>query len=363
MQPLTDFSITRFVVPIRRRIGGHDCVLDTIWLAALELRDAAQRTGLGFAASLRSPLPPLAELTDHFARHAWPLLAGLVPEAGILRLHPAVGDPSGRLSFNLDNALDQSLWDLAAKRAGVPLYRYLGGNHARVAAYASGLCFHLSEGDFYEWYARAAAAGYRAVKIKVGHEDVSWEIRRLSLVREAYGDRSPRLMVDANEAWTVDETANRLRAYREAGFVIDWAEDPIPDTSVAGLRSLRGALGGARVNSGENLTADGRLGLLCAAAVDILNINDIITDGLRVAWAASARGIPVTLGNTVMNIGAHLAAALPNVDLVEDSQLPWTELVARPIPVVAGEFQLGGDPGHGLTLSPQAHLFADPGGE
>jgi L-alanine-DL-glutamate epimerase-like enolase superfamily enzyme len=56
----------------------------------------------------------------------------------------------------------------------------------------------------------------------------------------------------------------------------------------------------------------------------------------------------------MMNVGAHLAAALPEVDMVEDSRLDWNKIVNRPIPLVAGQFMLSDDPGHGLSISEDA---------
>lgn len=60
------------------------------------------------------------------------------------------------------------------------------------------------------------------------------------------------------------------------------------------------------------------------------------------------------VGNSTMNICAHIAAALPEVDLVEDSRLNTTAILAAPVPVSEGCFVLPEVPGHGLSLAPDA---------
>lgn len=70
--------------------------------------------------------------------------------------------------YNPDTAIDQALWDLAAKRAGLPLFRFLGGTDDRPRAYGSGLEFHMAEADIRILYAAARADGYSAYKVKLG---------------------------------------------------------------------------------------------------------------------------------------------------------------------------------------------------
>jgi L-alanine-DL-glutamate epimerase-like enolase superfamily enzyme len=334
---IQEFRLSRFKIPSSRVLGDR----------------AVRVESLGFCASLLSPLPPLRYLSDYFTFSLWPSLRHTAPESLLHRVARPRGGDSQSALFNLDNAIDQALWDLAAKRAGLALYRFLGGTRSSVRAYASGLCFHLDEKQLQDFYAQARSQGYRAVKVKVGHPSVEWDLRRLSIVAEAAGPDT-QLMVDSNEAWTAKEALRRIRLYESAGFNIHWVEDPILRSDFSGLRYLRQAMGTTLVNSGEYLGLEAKLAMIAADAVDIVNVNDGFSDGLKVAWACAAKGIPITLGNTIMNIGAHLAAALPEVELVEDSQLDWTELLAEPIPVRDGHFELADRPGHGILLSDDA---------
>lgn len=353
MNLIDRFTLRRFEFPRRRPIGDSQIrVPDVNWVGAIEL-GAGSDIGLGFFTALLEPLPPAAQLRAHFENALWPGLLAALPEALLHRVsHPRGGQVRASL-HGLEDAAEDALWDLAAKRAGAPLYRYLGGRSPRVEAYASGLCYHLPDTQAHAFYAAARAAGYRAAKLKLGHPDPAWDLARARLVADAMGPGA-RLMIDANEAWAPKEARARLTMLAGAGIAVHWAEDPLPRRDFAGLRDLRADAGPVLVNSGEYLGEDGRAALIEAQAVDIVSINGSIGGALRTARLCVAKNRPMTIGNSMMNIGAHVAAALPDLDMAEDSQLDWNDLVETPIPVVDGAFILPDRPGHGLALCPDA---------
>ena len=351
---LQRFNITRFEFPRDRRIGDSQVLVpNTNWVGALELVAADGLSGLGFFAALFDPLPATKFLTDYFDRHLWTGLRHERPEALLNRVSRPRGGNVRSSLWDLAEAVELALWDLAAKRLNLPLYRLLGGTQARQRAYASGLCFHLTDSQTHDFYTAARLDGYTAYKIKVGHPDLAWDLNRLKLVADAVGPQA-RLMVDANEAWAPHEALRRLKAYGEAGFAIHWVEDPVLRHDLVGLRELRQQLGAVMVNAGEYLSTDERLKLLDARGMDIMNLNGGVADGLRVGRACAAVGVPVTIGNTLMNVGAHLGAALPEVDMIEDSRLDWNNILRRPIAVIDGHYVLSDSPGHGLELAPDA---------
>ena len=122
------------------------------------------------------------------------------------------------------SALDTALWDLNARAAGLPLYRYLGATvHDRVPAYASGGYYlpgktnaHLAE----EMLGHVQA-GFKAVKMKTGRLSPSEEAGRLAAVREAVGP-DVIVMLDANNAWKDLPTAlSYMRSARALRSVLD----------------------------------------------------------------------------------------------------------------------------------------------
>ena len=146
----------------------------------------------------------------------------------------------------------------------------------------------------------------------------------------------------------------KMNAIRDAGFKLLWVEDPILRSDFEGLRLLRDSAPWTMINSGEYLDAAGKRQLLLAGAVDILNVHGQITDVMRVGWLAAEMGIPVTVGNTFLEIGVHVACALPEVEWLENSFQNYGHLVEQPMEIRDGWIHAPERPGHGLVLSEAA---------
>jgi L-alanine-DL-glutamate epimerase-like enolase superfamily enzyme len=85
--------------------------------------------------------------------------------------------------------------------------------------------------------------------------------------------------------------------------------------------------------------------------VDIMNVHGKFSDVLRAGWLAAEHGIRVSLGNTFLELGVHLAAALPEADWLEYSFQNYNHLAATPIRFEDGVAIAPDTPGHGLALS------------
>lgn len=351
--PIVDFRITRFQFARDRVIGDSQVRVDDAHVAALELLDDADRTGLGFVQTLFHPLPDEAELVRVFRAEAWPALEGTSPEALAHRVSRPRGGNIRRMSVPFEEALQQAVWDLAAKAAGLPLWKMLGATRNRVRAYASGLDFHLSDAEFRALFAAAAAQGFTAFKIKVGHPDLERDIHRLDLLKRTVGPDAT-VMVDANEAWTPKQTVQNLEAIRRAGHRIYWLEDPILRSDFEGLRMLRSVAGDTLINSGEYLDVSGKRALIQAGGADLLNVHGHVTDVMRIGWLAADMGVPVTMGNSFLELGVNMALALPEVEWVEYSFQNFEHLVERPYAIEDGFISGSDAPGHGLVLSETA---------
>jgi L-alanine-DL-glutamate epimerase-like enolase superfamily enzyme len=119
----------------------------------------------------------------------------------------------------ITGAIDQALWDLSARRAGVPLWRHLGGTRGDVNVYASG----LGPERVTELALRKRAEGFRAFKLKVGF-CADRDGANLASLREALGDDAT-IMTDANQAWTPEDAVVRIAEL--APFRPHWIEEPI----------------------------------------------------------------------------------------------------------------------------------------
>jgi L-alanine-DL-glutamate epimerase-like enolase superfamily enzyme len=344
------FKLTRFQFPRDRTVGDSQVRTDEVNVAALELIDENGKRGLGFAQTLFVPLPRQDEIDRVFIQEVWPSLVGQSPLALVHQVNRPRGGNQRSASLPFHEAVQVALWDLAAKQVDMPLHRLLGSRRDRVRAYASGLDFHLSDDAFVELFGRAEALGYRAFKIKVGHSDFAWDLHRLELLKGTVR-AGAKIMVDANEAWGAKEAVTKIHAIRDAGYDLLWVEDPILRHDFEGLKLLRAAVPFTMINSGEYLDVAGKRQLLLAGATDILNVHGQITDVMRIGWLAAEMGVPVSLGNTFLEVGVHLACALPEVEWLEYSFQNFDHLVQRPIEIVDGWAIAPDRPGHGLTLS------------
>lgn len=351
---LNSYRITRFQFRRDRVIGDSQVSTGDVNVAALELVTDTGHVGLGFMQTLFTPLPSQSELERIFEAEIWPGLDGQSPLGLVHRVTRPRGGNQRTLGVPAHEALQVALWDLVAKEAGLPLWQVLGGGHRdRVKAYASGLDFHLSDEAFVELFGHADSIGYDTFKIKIGHADFERDLHRLELLKKAVR-KDARFMVDANEAWGAKEALNKIEIILKSGYDLVWVEDPILRSDFAGLKMLCASTPTTMINSGEYLDASGKRALMSAGATDIVNVHGQVTDVMRIGWLAADLGIPVSLGNTFLEMGIHAAVALPEVEWLEYSFQNFDHLVDEPIEIRDGYAYAPKRPGHGLVLSETA---------
>ena len=205
--------------------------------------------------------------------------------------------------------------------------------------------FHLSDADYVEFFGQADSLGYSAFKIKVGHPDFERDLRRLDLLTKTVRPGAL-VMIDANEAWGAKEALVKLSAIRDAGFKLTLGRRPDPaqrfrGSAPAAPRRRRGL----SINSGEYLDAAGKRQLLLAGGTDILNVHGQVTDVMRIGWLAAELGVPVSLGNTFLEFGVHMACALPEVEWLEYSFQNFDHLVEQPMEIRDGWIHAPDRPG------------------
>lgn len=227
----------------------------------------------------------------------------------------------------ISGAVDQALWDMAARRANSPLWRHLGGAN-RVRVYASGIGpERVVEIAQAKW-----AEGYRAFKLKVGF-DARRDVANLQAMRSALG-RDATLMCDANQAWsTVDEAVARIAEL--APHQPHWIEEPIgADQPHAAWRALADR-SPVPLAAGENLRGNQAFEEALAAGYLRFVQPDVgkwggISGGLAVARQARAHGIaycPHWLAGGVGLAASMHALAACNGDS------GWAEVDANPNPL------------------------------
>ncbi|MFD6679376.1 L-fuconate dehydratase [Micromonospora parva] len=257
-------------------------------------------------------------------------LRWLGPEKGVMHLAAA--------------AVINAMWDLVAKRAGKPVWRYLAdlspeqivdlvdwryltdaltpdealeilraaepGRADRIArltergypAYTTSPGWLGYSDDKVVGLARQAVAdGFTQIKLKVG-ADAADDVRRLKIAREAVGP-DIRIAVDANQRWDVAEAVDRMREL--APYDPWWIEEPTSPDDVLAHAAIRSALatsapdgGPIRVATGEHVA--NRVvfkQMLQAGAVDVVQIDACrvggVNENVAILLLAMKYGVPV----------------------------------------------------------------------
>jgi L-talarate/galactarate dehydratase len=165
-------------------------------------------------------------------------------------------------------AIDIALYDLKAKRAGLPLAKLLGAYRDSVQTYnTSGGFLHASIEEVKERATQSLAEGIGGIKIKVGQPDSRIDLSRVTAVREHLGDSVP-LMVDANQQWD-RTTAMRFGRVLEQ-FDLVWIEEPLDAYDAEGHGQLAAALD-TPIATGEMLSSvNEHIALIEHRSVDII---------------------------------------------------------------------------------------------
>jgi L-alanine-DL-glutamate epimerase-like enolase superfamily enzyme len=258
--------------------------------------------------------------------------------------------------------LDCALWDLNARAAKLPLYKYLGAAVERtVPAYASG-GYYLdgkTPKKLGQEMAGYVKAGFRAVKMKVGRLSPKEEEARVKAAREAIGP-DVELMLDANNAWRDLPTAMR---YVERFELYDpyWIEEPFfPDDIENHARLAK--LTRVTVATGEIGTGRWHFKeILDKGAAQILQTDALVCGGVsewrKIAATAASYGVTVC-PHWFHDLHAQLVAATPNARYVEffpdDQVLNFRRLVDRQLKVEGGALVLPTSPGLGFGFDERA---------
>ncbi|SFM60158.1 L-fuconate dehydratase [Streptomyces sp. cf124] len=250
-------------------------------------------------------------------------LRWLGPEKGVM--HMAIG------------AVVNAVWDLAAKRAGQPLWRLLA--HAEPEWLVSQVDFRyiadalspedalrlLREGRAglaerenrllergYPGYTtspgwlgysdekltrlakQAVADGFTQIKLKVG-ASLDDDVRRMRTARAAVGD-SVRIAIDANQRWNIGEAIEWTRALAE--YDPYWIEEPTSPDDILGHAAVRRGVAPVKVATGEHV--QNRIvfkQLLQAEALDVVQIDAArvggVNENLAILLLAAKFGVPV----------------------------------------------------------------------
>jgi L-alanine-DL-glutamate epimerase-like enolase superfamily enzyme len=247
-------------------------------------------------------------------------------------------------------AVDIALWDMRARREDLPLWRALGGESPKVAAYAGGIDLQFTTEALIEQAHGFKAQGFTAIKMKVGRDRLTEDVERVAAMREVLGAEFP-LLVDANMRWSVEEAVGAAQAL--APFDLVWLEEPIiPDDVAAHARIA--SEGGVPIATGENLHTVYEFEDMIARGGIAFPEPDAATLGgvtpwMKVASLAADRNLPVT-SHGIHDIHVHLLAAVRNASFLEVHGFGLERFIRAPLVLEEGQAIAPDRPGHGVEF-------------
>ncbi len=319
-------------VPVDPPRGDAIQQFNALELPIVTITDSANRTGIGFGYTIGTGGASILEL----------LRAEL--------LDWLIGQDARRITF-IHEHLSKSIHALTPGCISI----LLGGAKDRVLIYNTHVGWLNRPLDEMVKLCKQAVKkdGFRALKLKVGKEDPEEDRERVAHVREAVGTKV-KLMIDANQSWSIDEATRRLKLLEE--FDLVWIEEPLPATNIQGFIEL-----GKRIRipraGGESLYSPAafydylRQGALDILQPDVARVGGI-TNAIEVCHLAQAANLYVA-PHVSPELSVSIAAAVPNSMMIE--YVPQMEPVLKQRVRIQDGYAIPSDaPGHGIEFDEKA---------
>lgn len=255
-------------------------------------------------------------------------------------------------------AIDIAVHDALAKAAGVPLYRYLGGERNRLET-----DYTISIGPREKMVADAkgkVATGFSSLKVKLGLDEVDEEIAKIKSMNEALGGKVP-FRIDANQGWSAEDAIAIINQWGD--IPIDFIEQPVKAADFDGLKKVT-------ENTQIPIMADESVfsladaqRLITGGYCDLINIKLMKTGGLRQAKEiyrlAKENQIGCMVGSMIegyagLSAAAHFTCGMGQMDFVDlDVPFMWEQAgidsETMGMTIAAGALTLTDRPGLGIT--------------
>jgi L-alanine-DL-glutamate epimerase-like enolase superfamily enzyme len=212
--------------------------------------------------------------------------------------------------------VDDALWDLAGKIAGLPVHELIGSYRDSIPAYASTVTFGSIE-EYLDVADQCLELGYPAIKLHAWG-DARKDAQLCAALREHVGDEVP-LMYDGSAGFDLADAVYLGKVLGEAGY--EWYEEPMREFSVSAYRALAERVDVpllvAESTLGAHMSAADFIASGCASAVRTGSYyKGGITGALRIAHLAESHLLRAEIhGGGLAN--AHLCMAIPNTTYYE----------------------------------------------
>jgi L-alanine-DL-glutamate epimerase-like enolase superfamily enzyme len=350
---ITKVKIAECCIPLPRilRLGPVEIRTRDYVVICIDTEDGVWGEAIGYPRGT-----PLFEAASTMARRALGKNAGMRREL-MLGLELANVPARAGLTRSL-SLIDIALWDIACKRARLPLYQFIGGfrNTAEVTVVAGYYVDQRSIAEVVDEVRALKDSGCRRVKIMLKGDDPTFDRNYASAVA---GAMHGGLAADAHWSWsTFTEARRACRDLDELG--LSFLEDPFAASDIRLTHELRRDLV-TPIAAGEDVFGP-RVVSDLVSGIDILRVDTTTIGGIT--GAVEAINIAAAAGRTVFPhvfspIHVHLACAFPNVESVElipeESGADPLHRILCNVPVMnEGKMSPSEEPGVGMAVDWEA---------
>ncbi|WP_327153367.1 enolase C-terminal domain-like protein [Streptomyces tubercidicus] len=217
----------------------------------------------------------------------------------------------------VQGVVDDALWDIAGKAAGLPVHKLIGGFRDSIPAYASTVTFS-SIAEYLDVADQCLELGFPAIKLHAWG-DVNRDAELCRALREHVGPDVP-LMYDGSAGFDLLDAIRLGRVLTEHDYL--WYEEPMREFSVTAYRRLAESVGvpllvgetsdGAHMNTADFIASG------CASAVRTgTYFRGGITGSLRIAHLADSFHLRAEVHGGWPLSNTHLCMAIPNTTYYE----------------------------------------------
>ncbi len=291
----------KLVKPFRISIG----VIEDFWTMLIKVETDEGIYGIGEGSPLEIITGETIEATLSAAAAIRDMVLGRDPSdieninSEMEKLFP--GNPSARAAYDI------ALHDICAKKAGLPLYKYLGGTRNTVTNDIT-----IAIDTLEQMVAKTREyvdSGYKILKIKVGR-NIDEDLNVVAAIREAAG-KSTIIFIDANQGWDLESAPSIINRLSEYDLLL--VEQPLPKNDIEGFVKIKEKVKVPLMADESVFTPEDAKKIAQLGAADFINIKLMKCGGIfnasRINSISENAGIRCIIGCMIDSPVAITAAA------------------------------------------------------
>lgn len=327
-------------------------------LTFIKIYDSDGAYGIGECCPYRSIHGETQEGTVAFGKDLAKALIGLDPAH--ITNHVALMNKMIVGNASIKCAFDMALYDLNAKKLGLPLYRFLGGSREKYIETDNTVSL-MSKDLMVAKASKFVERGFKILKVKLGERGRLVDFERIKAIRAEVGDNIT-IRIDANQGWNYQDAITNLNAMKDLD--VEHCEEPVHADNLFDQQRLTAASPIPIMADEAVFNHTDALRVLKANAADLINIklgkSGGINNAMKIAGIAEAADVYCQVGSfseSRLGISAlvHFDYVWSNIKF-HDLDSP---LMLKDDPIIGGltyskdwQVDITDEPGHGADLDP-----------